>query len=174
MADTDAPTDQVDDTTDQTTTDTQPDPKDEHAAMAAALKKANGEAAKFRRELEKLRTDALSDNERAVALARAEGLAEGVKTGATRLVDAEVRAAVAGRNVDVKALLEGLDRTRFLTDDGEPDTDRIAKWVDRIAPPQEEQKPGVPRVPTGPRGPATPQATPEQVFADFLNAQRQR
>lgn len=172
--DPDAPTDPV--VEPSTDPKPEPDPKadpnaDELAAKDAQLRKANGEARKYRLELEALKQAGLSETERAVALARAEGITEGTKAGAARLVDAEVRAAAAGRNVDVKALLEGLDRSRFIDDDGEPNTDRIAKWVDRIAPVQEQTQPGAPRVPTGPRGPANQTRAPEQVFADFLTDQ---
>lgn len=183
MADTDASTDTTvdDDTTADQTQNTE-DSQDVTAEMASAWKKriadaksdaakAKAEAAKYHRELEKLRTDALSDNERAVAIARAEGITEGTKAGAARLVDAEVRAAAAGRNVDVKALLEGLDRSRFIDDDGEPNTDRIARWVDRIAPVQEQTQPGAPRVPTGPRGPANQTRPLADQFGDWVQGQ---
>lgn len=93
--------------------------------------KANSAAAK---ELEKLREQSMTDQERAVEearkAARAEALAE---VGASRVDDA-VRVAAAGRPVDVDALLDGLDRSRFLNEDGQPDRDAITSWVDRIAP----------------------------------------
>jgi hypothetical protein len=76
----------------------------------------------------------MTDQEKAVEAAKAEARSEALKTVGVRLVDAEVKAACAGRKVDVAALLEGLDRTKFLTDDGEPDSDAIEKWVDKVAP----------------------------------------
>lgn len=93
--------------------------------------KSNADAAK---ELDKLRQQTMSDVEKAAVLAKAEGRTEALREVGTKLVDAEVRAAAAGRNVDVDALLEGLDRSRFLDDDGDPDVKAIAAWVDRIAP----------------------------------------
>lgn len=51
-----------------------------------------------------------------------------------RLVDAEVKAAATGRGMDVDALLDGLDRSRFLSADMEPDSAAIAAWVEKIAP----------------------------------------
>lgn len=93
--------------------------------------KANAAAAK---ELEKLRREAMTDQEKAVAEARDQARAEVLAQVGARLVDAEVRAAAAGRQVDTDALLEGLDRSRFLTDEGEPDREAIQAWVDRIAP----------------------------------------
>lgn len=93
--------------------------------------KANAEAAK---ELEKLRSESMTEQERAVEAAKAATRAELLIEVGSRLVDAEVRAAAAGRSLDVDALLDGLDRSRFIDDDGEPDRDAIASWVDRIAP----------------------------------------
>lgn len=93
--------------------------------------KANAAAAK---ELEQLRQQSMTDQEKAVEAARQAARAEVLaEVGASRVDDA-VRVATAGRPVDVDALLDGLDRSRFLTDDGTPDRDGIAAWVDRIAP----------------------------------------
>jgi hypothetical protein len=125
-----------------TTTTTEPAPSDtDHAAEAAKWRelarkhedraKANAEAAK---ELAKLRESSMSETERAVAEAVANARTETLRSVGSRLVDAEVRTAAAGRQVDVDALLEGLDRSRFLDDDGEPKRDEIVAWVDRIAP----------------------------------------
>lgn len=117
--------------------------------------KANASAAK---ELETLRQQTMSDTEKAIALAKAEARTETMREVASRVVDAEVRAAVAGRNIDAEALLDGLDRTRFVTDDGEPDRDAISQWVDRIAPKPTE--PAFPDLGQGARsngnGPADP------------------
>lgn len=117
--------------------------------------KANNNAAK---ELEQLRKASMSDQEKAVETARNEARTETLRTVGGRLVDAEVRVAAAGRNVDVDALLEGLDRARFLTDDGEPDSKAIAGWVDRVAPKSDQgtQKPSYPDLGQG-RRQATPQ-----------------
>lgn len=138
----DAPTD--DTATDGT--DTAPDftalsdlgltPEQIKGRLAASAKwekraKTNAEAAQ---ELERIQREALPEQERLVAEAEARGTAAAAAKFAARIVDAEVKAAAAGRPVDVDALLEGLDRTRFLTDEGEPDTAAIAAWVDRIAP----------------------------------------
>jgi hypothetical protein len=141
MADDEAPVDDFEE-------ETPPSEDPEKAAMAAALKKANEQAGKHRAEaraaqaeLEKVRNASLSDTEKAIALARAEARSEALRETGSRLVDAEVRAAVAGRSVDVAALLEGLDRSRFITDDGEPDTAKIGKWVDKIVPPKGDSVP---------------------------------
>jgi hypothetical protein len=134
----DAP--EASETTDAATADvTAPDP----TALAADVEKwqklarkhedrakANADAAK---ELERIKREALPEQERlvaeAIAAARAEVLNE---VGSVRVDDA-VKLAAAGRPVDVEALLEGLDRSRFLVD-GQPDAAAITAWVDRIAP----------------------------------------
>ncbi len=121
----------------------QPAPEDWHKryedAVANSRKwedraKANKTAAE---ELAELKKQGMTDLEKAAAEARAEGAAEARKQFGARLVDAEVRAAAAGRDKDViDGLLDGLDRSKFLTDEGEPDTKAIAKWVERVAPKQ--------------------------------------
>ncbi len=93
------------------------------------------------KELEELKTRSMTDVEKAVAEATAKARKEAFAESGRRLVDAEVKAAAAGRRVDVAALLDGLDRNRFLTDDGEPDTREIQKWVDRIVPPNNRPDP---------------------------------
>jgi hypothetical protein len=96
--------------------------------------KANATAAK---ELDSLKQQTMTELEKAVATARTEARAEALReVGATRVDDA-LRVALAGRPVDVDALLDGLDRTRFLDTEGQPDRDAIASWVDRIAPAQD-------------------------------------
>lgn len=138
---------------------------DDTPDMGGGAKKALTEERKARRdadkrakaaeqELQKLREESMDAQQKAIAAARDEGKAEARSSYGARLVDAEVKAAAAGRSVDVDALLDGLDRTRFL-DDGEPDVEAIASWVDRIAP-VTPGAPPVPKVPTGARGETKP------------------
>jgi hypothetical protein len=102
----------------------------------AARKEAEKTAKALQRELEQVRLSSLSEAEKAVELARAETRTETLRAVGGRLVDAEVRATAAGRlpSEQVDALLEGLDRSRFITDDGDVDRDALTKWVERIAP----------------------------------------
>lgn len=95
--------------------------------------KANADAS---RELDKLRKSQMTETEKAVDEAKASARADALREIGGRLVDAEVKAAAAGRLTEAQrdALLDGLDRTRFLTEDGDVDTARVAKWVDSIAP----------------------------------------
>jgi membrane protein involved in colicin uptake len=93
--------------------------------------KANANAAK---ELEELRAKTMSEQEKAVAAAKAEGRTEALKEASVLFVDAEVKAAAAGRKIDVDKLLAGLDRSAFLNDEGKPDTKAIEDYLDGIAP----------------------------------------
>jgi hypothetical protein len=135
----------------------EPDWKAEHDKLQREARKwedrakSNSTAAK---ELEDLRKQSMTEQEKAVEQAKAEARKEAFGLVGSRLVDAEVKAAVAGRNVNVDALLEGLDRSRFLTDDGEPDTKAITKWVDALVP-ADPAKPGFPDLGQGARGSAS-------------------
>lgn len=100
--------------------------------------KANASAA---RELDALRLQSMTDTERAVAEAVASTRQNVRVEFGARLVDAEVRAAAAGSAVDVDVLLEGLDRRRFLNEDGEPNVREIRRWVGRVAPKAPEPGP---------------------------------
>lgn len=105
------------------------------------ITKANQEAAKYRRELratqaalEKARQAGLSEQEKAVAAAKAEGASEAMKAAGPRLVRAEFRAAAAG-SVDketLNAYLEDVDLSKFLGEDGEPDTKAIEARIRRL------------------------------------------
>lgn len=131
--------------------------------------KQNHTAAK---ELETLRQQSMTETERAVAAARAEAAQEVALRYGSRLVDAEVRAAAAGRTIDVSTLLEGLDRSRFLTEDGEPDVKAISAWVDKLSPPPvEPAKPGFPDVGQGARGTAS-SASPSTAMNSLLRNRR--
>lgn len=92
-------------------------------------------------ELEKLRAYQMSETEKAVAKAAAEaeqrGKSAALATSASRLARAEIRAAAAGR-VDKEALdgfLEYADVTKFVGDDGEPDSKAIEAAVKKLAGP---------------------------------------
>lgn len=97
--------------------------------------KANAGAVK---ELEELRSKSMTDQERAVAEAISKARTDTLREVAAKLVAAEIRTAVTGRGVDADALLYGVDHSRFLGDDLEPDTDAIRAWVDRVAPARTE------------------------------------
>ncbi len=142
---------------------------EDSATKAMDRAKANHLAAK---ELETLRQQSMTETERAVAAARTEAEKTTALRYGGRLVDAEVRAAAAGRTIDVPTLLEGLDRSRFLNEDGEPDVKAISAWVDKLSPkPTEPARSGFPDVGQGARGTAS-SANPSTAMNSLLRGGR--
>lgn len=126
--------------TETTTGTTETDVKDWQAEAEKwqALARKNEERAKGNasaaKELERVRAAAMSEQEKAVAEAEARGAQAVAAKAGPRLVRAEFRAAAAGR-VDSDALnayLEDVDLTKFLGDDGEPDTKAIEARIGRL------------------------------------------
>lgn len=81
-----------------------------------------------------------TENEKAVAAARKEAgdeaRVEERAKAAVKLVDAEMRAAVAGKLTpeQLAPILEPIDRTKFLTPEGEVDNEKVLAFVASIAP----------------------------------------
>lgn len=97
-------------------------------------------------ELAQVRQAHMTEQERAVHDAREEGRAAALAEFGSRLVDARFEAAAAGRTVngrplDVAALLEGVNRSYYLTDTGEVDVDKVTRFVDNVAPAVEADAP---------------------------------
>ena len=85
-------------------------------------------------DLKKKAAAAMSDQERAVAEAEQRGAQSAAVKAGARLVKAEFRAAAAGR-VETDALaayLEDVDLSKFLGEDGEPDTKAIEARIGRL------------------------------------------
>jgi|SRR5690349_13630541 len=113
----------------------------EESTEDARVTKANQEAAKYRRELraaqaelDKVRKSGLTEQEKAVAEAEQRGAQTAAAKAGPRLVRAEFRAAAAGRveTDTLSAYLEDVDLTKFLGDDGEPDTKAIEARISRL------------------------------------------
>lgn len=87
-----------------------------------------------------------TDAEKAIDAAKADARSEVLREVGSRLVDAEITAASAGRMTDNMrtALLQGLDRTRFLTDSGEVDSEKVKTFVDGIVPANATPAPAAP------------------------------
>lgn len=122
--------------TDTTTTDTA-DTADEVAKWKALARKHEdrakaNEAAK--KELERLQAASMTEQEKAIAEAKAATRAEVLAEFGSSLVDAEFKAASAGLTLDLDALLDNLDRAKFLAEDGKPDAARIGEFVSKLAP----------------------------------------
>jgi hypothetical protein len=114
--------------------------------------KANAAAAK---ELEQVRQQHMTEQEKAVEQARAEGRSEAVRASSERVVSAEIRAAAAGRlsKEQLDELVDGINTAKFVDDDGDVDVDKVQRFVDGIAPAPTD--PGFPDLGQGARGAGT-------------------
>lgn len=92
------------------------------------------------RELEQLRRKSMSEQERAIAEAKDAARAEVMREVSGRLVDAEIRSAAASRPINVDVLLDNLDRSKFLTEDGDVDRDAVTAFLDQLAPQPEPRQ----------------------------------
>lgn len=104
-------------------------------------------------ELDKLKQSQMSEQEKAVEAAKTDARKAALVEVGAKLVDAEIRAVSAGRLSDDQrtVLLDGLDRTRFLTAEGDVDTDKVKTFVDGIAPARGDGKGGFPDLGQGRR-----------------------
>lgn len=165
-------------TTDKTTTDPAQDTTDWKAkfeeVQAQARKhedraKANADAAK---ELEKLRQSTMNETEKAVSQAKLEVRTEVLREVGGKLAEAQVRVAAAGRNVDVDALIDGIDASKFLDVNGDPDTKAITAWIDKVAPATDDGTGGKQRdLGLGARGTQQTTETPASAFSKFITGQ---
>lgn len=103
-----------------------------------------------------------TEHEKAIAEARRQGATEASAAAGARMVEAWFHAAAAGRiDTDrVNALLEGLDRSKFLGSNGDVDTAKVYNFVGNFAPAAPTQ---TPPEPTGAQPPATPAPAPPPV-----------
>lgn len=99
-----------------------------------ARRDADKAAKALKAELDALKAAQMTDTEKAIADAVAKARAEVMAEVGSSLVDAEFKAASAGFTLDVDALLENLDRRKFMGEDGKPDKARIGEFVTKLAP----------------------------------------
>lgn len=76
---------------------------------------------------------AMSETEKAIAKAKAEGIAETAKTYATRLAHAELKAEAAAKGVDLSELGDLIDVSKLLTEDGNVDSKAVKAAVGKLA-----------------------------------------
>jgi hypothetical protein len=119
------------------------------------LRSALSEERKARKEIEgkfsKLEREHMSETEKAIAQAKDEGRKEAIQSAGRRLAAAEFKAAAAGKIGDPAAALEVLDLSKFVSENGDPDTTAIQKVVDRLALAMPVNQAPTGRVPSGPR-----------------------
>lgn len=136
MAETTTTTDESTTTTDESTNDNETlgaEGVKALEAFKARARAAEKSAKDAQSELERLRQAAMSDTEKAVATAKAEGRKEALAEVTSRLVRAEVKAAAAGKVADpddVAALLGDLNA--YVKDDGEVDSKSLASAIDAL------------------------------------------
>ena len=106
------------------------------AGRLKASRKWESRAKATHKELEDLRKQHMTDNEKALEDAKAAGRDEERKTLGARLVAAEVKVAAAGRMKSdaLDTLVDSLNPTKFLTDDGEVDTEAVKTFVEGVVP----------------------------------------
>lgn len=87
-------------------------------------------------EYDTLAAASKTDTERAVEEAQVAGFTAAMESTLPRLVRAEFRAAAKGMLADdqLEALIEDLDLTRYVDDDGEPDLPKIQRKIKAVAP----------------------------------------
>jgi hypothetical protein len=126
-----------------------PPADDELAKLRAVLDDERKQRKAAETKLDKLTRDGMTEQEQAIAAAKAEGKAEAAAEHARALAAAEFRAQAAGKITNPDAALAVLDLGK-LVKDGKPDTAAIAAVVAQLAvvPPP----PG--HIPAGPRQPS--------------------
>jgi hypothetical protein len=104
----------------------------ERAARKAAEKEAK-RAKDLQAELDRLREDQMSEQEKAVTQARKEGAAEALKEANERIARSEAKALATGKTRDPEVAVQLLgDLAEFVTEDGDVDTDAMSEALDRL------------------------------------------
>lgn len=87
-------------------------------------------------ELETLKAQTMSEQEKAVAEAKKEAAAEAKREMIPLLVAAEFRAVTAGRidKAELETILEPLDLTKFVDAKGNVDSQRVSDWISKANP----------------------------------------
>lgn len=151
---------------------------DDLAAMRKQLLKERADRRALESKLSEHERNAMTDQEKAVAAARDEGRAQALSTAGKRLAAAEFRAAAAGKVLNIDAILEMIDPSKFIDDQGEPDLDAIATMVGRLAaaPERKDKEPEQPRMPANLSFPSGVRDASQngQADSDWLRASTKR
>lgn len=138
----------------------------ERKARAAAEKQAK----QLETRLRELEDASKSESEKAIEAARTEAAQEArnalTREFGHRIAGAEIKAVLTGLVPDPESIVEDLNLDRYVTDDGEVDTDAVAKLREKYA---ALSQPGRPRgqVDQGPRG-AMPVALNDDALAQSI------
>lgn len=102
-------------------------------AERTRAKAARQQLRDVQRELAAERSKNQTESERAIEAAKTAGRQEAAVEAGKRLARAEIRAAASEKGLDVAQILEDVDLSRFVGDDGEPDDRAISRAVARWA-----------------------------------------
>jgi hypothetical protein len=109
-----------------------PDHEAEVKRLTSALDNERKRWEKAERDLAELRKSQMTDQEKAVAEAKAEGRATALRELATKLLEAEVRAQAATRLADPADAVHLLELDGMLADDGTFDAKAIGSALDEL------------------------------------------
>lgn len=100
-------------------------------AERSRAKTAEARAKELETELEEFRRSQMSEQEKAIDEARTAARAEALTEVGSKLAHAEFRAAAAGKLDDdqLGVLIDNLDLSKFLTEDGEVDREKVSTVV---------------------------------------------
>ena len=91
----------------------------------------------LKKELEELRTEKMTEAERAVEAARKEGEEAATEKFSAKVAEASLRGALTGRGFqadEIEDKLSFIDFTKFVTSDGEVDTEMVQRYLQEMAP----------------------------------------
>lgn len=103
--------------------------------------KDRGDYDQLKAELDQLKTERMSESEKAVEEARKEGRAEAAGEYSTKMVDVALRTALEARGIEAKEIdskLSYVDLAKFLDNNRELDSDKVQGYLDDIAPQQRQ------------------------------------
>lgn len=123
-------------------------------AILADLAKERSARKQLQSELEQLRQASMSETEKAIAQAKAEGRESALKEIGDRIVRAEVKAAATGKLADPDDAIHLLDMAGLVQADGTVDSKAVSSAIDALvaAKPYLSAMPGAGSGEGGPRG----------------------
>jgi len=106
-----------------------------HETRATEWSKVGKTPAEVQAELENLRREKMSDSEKAVADAKAEGRAEAASEYGPKMARLAFETALSHVDEDRrKVLIDNIDLTKVINESGDVDTAKVKKLVDTLAP----------------------------------------
>lgn len=146
---------------------------DDLTGLKTALETERTQRKEFEKELKALRAaeekraqESMTETEKAIAQAKAEGMAETARSFGARLAHAELKAEAASKGVDLSEVGDLIDVSKLLDEEGEVDTKAVKAAVARFA----KLAPTIPGPSGGDFGGA-PQQQPASLDAQIRDAE---